>query len=74
MLVVLPLSLRGAGALVLALILAGGTTCSLGAVVTRGNGPTRHRGGSGSHEVFHAATIVAYLTEHAAVSRRLPVA
>ena len=45
---VLPQLLRGAGALVLALILAGGICTASVPSSTRGNGPTRHRGGSGS--------------------------
>lgn len=43
-----PQLLQGAGALVLALILAGGILYSLGAAYTRVSDPTRHRGGSGS--------------------------
>ena len=65
---VLPQLLRGAGALVLALILAGGIMYSLGAVVYARKRPDPSPRWFGFHEVFHAATIVAYLTQYAAVS------
>jgi len=65
---VLPQLLRGAGALVLALILAGGIMYSLGAVVYACKRPDPSPRWFGFHEVFHAATILAYLTQYAAVS------
>jgi hemolysin III len=65
---VLPQLLRGAGALVLALILAGGIMYSLGAVVYARKRPNPSPRWFGFHEVFHAATILAYLTQYAAVS------
>ncbi len=64
----LPQLLRGAGALVLALILAGGIIYSLGAVVYVLKRPDPSPRWFGFHEVFHAATILAYLTQYAAVS------
>jgi hemolysin III len=65
---VLPQLLRTAGALVLALILAGGIMYSLGAVVYARKRPNPSPRWFGFHEVFHAATILAYLTQYAAVS------
>lgn len=65
---VLPQLLRGAGLLVLALILAGGLLYSLGAVVYARKRPDPSPRWFGFHEVFHAATILAYLTQYAAVS------
>jgi len=65
---VLPQLLRGAGALVLALILAGGIMYSLGAVVYACKRPDPSPRWFGFHEVFHAATILTYLTHYAAVS------
>ena len=65
---VLPQLLRGAGALVLALVLAGGVLYSLGAVVYARKRPDPSPWWFGFHEVFHAITIVAYLTHYAAIS------
>jgi hemolysin III len=65
---VLPQLLRGAGALVLALVLAGGILYSLGAVVYVLKRPDPSPQWFGFHEVFHAMTILAYLTQYAAVS------
>jgi len=65
---VLPQLLRGAGALVLALVLAGGILYSLGAVVYARKRPDPSPQWFGFHEVFHAMTILAYLTQYAAVS------
>jgi hemolysin III len=65
---VLPQLLRAAGVLVLALILAGGIMYSLGAVVYARKRPNPSPRWFGFHEVFHAATILAYLTQYAAVS------
>jgi hemolysin III len=65
---VLPQFLRGAGALVLALVLAGGLLYSLGAVVYTLKRPNPSPRWFGFHEVFHAMTILAYLTQYAAVS------
>jgi hemolysin III len=67
-LLVLPQLLRGAGALALALIVAGGIMYSLGAVVYARKRPDPSPRWFGFHEVFHAATILAYLTQYAAVS------
>lgn len=65
---VLPQLLREAGALVLALVLAGGVIYSLGALVYARKRPNPSPKWFGFHEVFHAATILAYLTQYAAVS------
>lgn len=65
---VLPQLLRGAGPLVLALVLAGGILYSLGAVVYARKRPDPSPQWFGFHEVFHAMTILAYLTQYAAVS------
>jgi hemolysin III len=65
---ILPQLLRGAGALVLALVLAGGLLYSLGAVVYVVKRPDPSPQWFGFHEVFHAMTILAYLTQYAAVS------
>jgi hemolysin III len=67
-LLVLPQLLRAAGVLVLALILAGGIMYSLGAVVYARKRPNPSPRWFGFHEVFHAATILAYFTQYAAVS------
>lgn len=65
---VLPQLLRGAGVLVLALVLAGGILYSLGAVVYARRRPDPSPRWFGFHEVFHAMTILAYLTQYAAIS------
>ena len=65
---VLPQLLHGAGALVLALVLAGGILYSLGAVVYARKRPDPSPQWFGFHEVFHAITILAYLIQYAAVS------
>lgn len=65
---VLPELLRAVGVLVLALVLAGGIMYSLGAVVYARKRPNPSPRWFGFHEVFHAATILAYLTQYAAVS------
>jgi hemolysin III len=65
---VLPQLLRDAGALVLVLVLAGGILYSLGAVVHALKRPDPSPQWFGFHEVFHAMTILAYLTQYAAVS------
>jgi len=65
---VLPQLLRGAGALVLALVLAGGILYSLGAVVYTRKRPDPSPRWFGFHEVFHAMTILAYFIQYAAVS------
>jgi hemolysin III len=65
---VLPQLQRGAGALALSLVLAGGILYSLGAVVYALKRPNPSPRWFGFHEVFHALTILAYLTQYAAVS------
>jgi hemolysin III len=65
---VLPQLLRGAGALAMALVLAGGILYSLGAVVYARKWPDPSPRWFGFHEVFHAMTILAYLAQYAAVS------
>jgi len=65
---VLPQLLRGAGVLVMALVLAGGILYSLGAVVYARKRPDPSPRWFGFHEVFHAMTILAYLAQYAAVS------
>jgi hemolysin III len=65
---ILPQLLRGAGVLALALVLAGGLMYSLGAVVHARKRPDPSPRWFGFHEVFHAATILAYFTQYAAVS------
>ena len=51
-----------------ALILAGGIMYSLGAAVYVRKRPDPSPRRFGFHEVFHAATVLAYLTQYAAVS------
>jgi hemolysin III len=65
---VLPQILRTAGAVAFALILAGGIVYSLGAVVYARKRPNPSPRWFGFHEVFHAATILAYLSQYADVS------
>jgi hemolysin III len=65
---VLPQLQRGAGTLVVALVLAGGMLYSLGAVVYTRKRPNPSPRWFGFHEVFHALTILAYLTQYAAIS------
>jgi hemolysin III len=65
---VLPQLLRGAGVAALALVLAGGLLYSAGAVVYARKRPNPWPRWFGFHEVFHAMTIAAYLTQYAAVS------
>jgi hemolysin III len=65
---VLPQLVHAAGVLALALILAGGIMYSLGAVVYARKRPNPSPRWFGFHEVFHAATILAYFTQYAAVS------
>ena len=65
---VLPQLLRGGGALVMALVLAGGVLYSLGAVIYALKRPDPSPLWFGFHELFHAITILAYLTQYAAVS------
>jgi hemolysin III len=65
---VLPQILHGAGAVALALVLVGGVLYSLGALVYALKRPDLSPRWFGFHEVFHAFTILAYLTQYAAVS------
>jgi hemolysin III len=65
---VLPQLLRGAGVLALALVVAGGILYSLGAVVYARKRPDPSPKWFGFHEVFHTMTILAYLTQYAAIS------
>ena len=65
---VLPQLLHGAGLLVLTLVLTGGMLYSLRAAVYARKRPDPSPQWFGFHEVFHAMTIVAYLTQHAAIS------
>ena len=65
---VLPQLLRGTGLLALALVVAGGLLYSAGAVVYARKRPNPSPRWFGFHEVFHAMTIAAYLTQYAAVS------
>jgi hemolysin III len=65
---VLPQLLRGAGLEALALVVAGGLLYSAGAVVYARKRPNPWPRWFGFHEVFHAMTIAAYLTQYAAVS------
>lgn len=64
---VLPQLLQGAGVLVLVLVLAGGVLYTLGAIVYVRKRPDPSPHWFGFHEVFHAATVLAYLTQYAAV-------
>jgi hemolysin III len=65
---VLPQLLHGTGALALALVVTGGLLYSAGAVVYARKRPNPSPRWFGFHEVFHAMTIAAYLTQYAAVS------
>jgi hemolysin III len=65
---VLPQLLRGTGILALALVVAGGLLYSAGAVVYARKRPNPSPRWFGFHEVFHAMTVAAYLTQYAAVS------
>jgi hemolysin III len=65
---ILPQLLRGAGALALTLVLAGGILYSLGALIYSLKRPDPYPQWFGFHEVFHAMTIAAYITQYAAVS------
>ncbi len=67
-LAVLPQLLRGAGLLVVALVVLGGLLYSAGAVVYARRSPDPSPRWFGFHEVFHAFTIAAFLTHYAAVS------
>ena len=65
---VLPQLLRGAGAAALVLLLAGGVLYSLGGLVYGLRRPDPYPGWFGFHEVFHALTVAAYITQYVAVS------
>ena len=64
---VLPQLLREAGVLVLVLVVAGGILYSIGAVIHALKRPNPSPQSFGSHEVFHAMTVLAYLAQYAAV-------
>ena len=65
---VLPQLLRGAGPSALILVLAGGLLYSAGGVVYGLRRPDPSPRWFGFHEVFHAFTIAAYVTQYVAVS------
>ena len=66
-LAVLPQLARGAGAVPLILVLAGGIAYSLGGVSYGLRRPDPLPGWFGFHEVFHACTILGYAAQYAAV-------
>lgn len=65
---VLPGLLRGAGSTVVLLIVLGGALYVVGAVVYARQRPNPWPHWFGFHEVFHALTVLAYLSFYAAVS------
>ena len=65
---ILPQLLRGAGATALALLLVGGIFYSLGGLVYGLRRPDPFPGWFGFHEVFHALTVAAYISQYVAVS------
>ncbi len=65
---VLPQLLRGAGAVVLILILAGGILYSLGGLIYGTRRPDPFPRWFGFHEVFHAFTVAAYIAQYAGIS------
>jgi len=65
---VLPELLRGAGAAAVALAIAGGALYSLGGLVYAARRPDPAPRVFGFHEVFHALTIAAFVTQYVAVS------
>jgi hemolysin III len=64
---VLPQLLRGAGAVVLILVLAGGILYSLGGLVYGTRRPDPFPRWFGFHEVFHALTVAAYIAQYAGI-------
>lgn len=65
---VLPGLLRGAGPTVVVLLVLGGALYAAGAVVYARQRPNPSPHWFGFHEVFHALTVLAYLSSYAAVS------
>ncbi|MCA1710390.1 MAG: hemolysin III family protein [Actinobacteria bacterium] len=67
-LAIVPDVLRHGGPAVLTLLLAGGAFYSVGAVVYARQKPNPSPSWFGFHEVFHALTLLAFITHYAAVS------
>src|SRR3954451_3089027 len=65
---IMPDVLRYGGVAVLVLLLVGGAFYSAGAVVHAGGKPTPSPRWFGFHEVFHALTLLAFVTHYVAVS------
>jgi hemolysin III len=65
---IMPAVLREGGVTVLVLLLVGGLFYSLGAVVYARRSPDPSPHWFGFHEVFHALTLLAFVTHYAAVS------
>jgi hemolysin III len=65
---IMPAVLREGGVAVLVLLLVGGLFYSLGAVVYARQRPDPSPGWFGFHEVFHALTLLAFVTHYVAVS------